>query len=80
VKVTELVENERMTWSGGMPLGLFKGVRTFTLSSRDDGKVDFEMREVFSGPFLGMIKGSLPDMTEAFEGFAEGLKTRAEKT
>jgi hypothetical protein len=28
-KVTEFVPGERMVWSGGMPLGLFKGVRTF---------------------------------------------------
>ena len=34
VKVTELSPARRMTWSGGMPLGLFKGVRTFTLARR----------------------------------------------
>jgi hypothetical protein len=32
VKVTEFAPGQRMTWSGGMPLGLFKGVRTFTLA------------------------------------------------
>ena len=32
VQVTEFAPGERMTWSGGMPLGLFKGVRTFRLS------------------------------------------------
>ena len=31
VKETEFDPGRRMTWSGGMPLGLFKGVRTFTL-------------------------------------------------
>jgi hypothetical protein len=31
VKVTEFSPGQRMTWSGGMPLGLFKGVRTFPL-------------------------------------------------
>jgi hypothetical protein len=25
VKVTEFVPGQRMVWSGGMPLGLFKG-------------------------------------------------------
>ena len=29
VKVTELEPSRRMTWKGGMPLGLFKGVRTY---------------------------------------------------
>ena len=75
--VAELDENRRMTWRGGMPLGLFKGVRTFTLTPREGG-VDFELREVFSGPMLALIGRSLPDMTEAFAGFAAGLKERAE--
>jgi hypothetical protein len=34
VRVTEFAPPERMTWKGGMPLGLFKGVRTFSLSRR----------------------------------------------
>src|SRR5919107_1330413 len=44
VKVTELSPARRMTWSGGMPLGLFKGVRTFTLSPGTDGTTRFTMR------------------------------------
>jgi len=45
VKVTEFVPGSRMTWSGGMPLGLFKGVRTFTLDPRPDGTA-FALEEV----------------------------------
>ena len=37
VKVTEFTPGARMTWSGGMPLGLSKGVRTFTLAPGSDG-------------------------------------------
>lgn len=77
VKVTELRENEQMTWSGGMPLGLFKGVRTFTLDPSGEA-VQFTLREEFTGPMLALIGGSLPDMTEAFEAFCAGLKRRAE--
>jgi len=77
VKVTTLDENSEMVWSGGMPLGLFKGVRTFTLEPRDGG-TDFRIHEAFSGPMLFMIKKSLPDMTEPFQAFAKGLKERAE--
>jgi hypothetical protein len=77
VKVRELVENERMVWSGGMPLGLFKGERTYALA-RDGSGTRFEMREVFSGPMLALIGGSIPDMTEAFQKFVSGLKARAE--
>lgn len=32
VTVTEFTPHRSMTWSGGMPLGLFTGVRTFTLT------------------------------------------------
>lgn len=77
VKVTELVPNRKMTWSGGMPLGLFKGVRTFTLTPAGEG-TEFTMHEVFSGPMLALIGGSIPDMSEAFREFAAGLKRRAE--
>lgn len=37
VKVTELVPNERMVWSSGMPFGLFTGRRTFTLAASGGG-------------------------------------------
>lgn len=77
VKVSELVANQKMTWSGGMPLGLFKGVRTFTLTPRAEG-TEFTLHEVFSGPLLALIGGTIPDMTQAFAGFVKGLKARAE--
>lgn len=77
VKVTELVPNEKMTWSGGMPLGLFKGERTFTLRE-EGGRTVFTLREVFSGPMLRLIGKSIPNMTEPFEQFAAGLKGRTE--
>ncbi len=77
VKVTELVDNQKMTWQGGMPLGLFKGVRTFELAG-DGNTTTFELREVFSGPMVKLIGKSLPDMSEAFERFCAGLKSRAE--
>ena len=80
VKVTEMDAPRRMTWQGGMPLGLFKGVRTFELKQGPDGTVDFRLHEVFSGPMLALIGGSLPDMNEAFAGFCAGLKQRAEST
>lgn len=78
VKVSELDEPRQMVWSGGMPLGLFKGVRTYTLEAREDGGTDFAMTEVFSGPMLALIGGTIPDMTEAFEAFVKGLKGRSE--
>ena len=77
VKVTEFAPGERMVWSGGMPLGLFKGVRTFTLAA-DGAATRFTMREEYTGPLLPMIWRSMPDLGPSFEQFAQGLKARAE--
>lgn len=78
VKVTELSPHQRMIWSGGMPFGLFKGERTFELNNTDDGSTEFRVHERFTGPMLKLIGKSLPDMTEPFQKFVEGLKQRAE--
>ena len=80
VKVTELDPAGGMTWSGGMPLGLFKGVRTFELAPQADGTTLFTMREEYSGPMLPLIWRSMPDLGPSFEQFARGLKQRAEST
>ena len=77
VKVTEFSPAERMVWSGGMPLGLFKGVRTFTLTP-EDGATRFRMREEYTGPMLPLIWRSMPDLQPSFDRFAAGLKDRAE--
>ncbi len=78
VRVTELVPNELMTWSGGLPLGLLKGVRTFSLRETGAGAITFTLREVLRGPMLKVFRRHLPDMTEPFDKFARGLKDRAE--
>ena len=78
VRVTEFVPAQRMTWSGGMPLGLFTGERSFTLAPRGDGMTEFTLREVFRGPLLGLLGRSLPDLNTAFAQFATSLKGRAE--
>jgi len=78
VEVTELTPNQRMVWTGGMPLGLFKGVRTFSLEEGQEGNTHFQMEEVFSGPLLPIMRRVMPDLTDAFESFANGLKQRAE--
>jgi hypothetical protein len=78
VKVSEFVPGQRMEWSSGMPLGLFKGVRTFTLAPQNNGAIKFTLREVFSGPLLGLMGRSIPDMTVPFQQFAADLKKRAE--
>jgi hypothetical protein len=79
VRVAELEPEKRMVWRGGMPLGfLFKGERTYTLTPKADGSVEFDMREVFSGWLSPLIEKSLPDMQPEFDAFAKCLKLRAE--
>jgi hypothetical protein len=79
VKVTEFVPHSKMVWSGGMPLGLFKGERTFSLAQLSPDAVEFSMTEIYSGLLSPRIEGSLPDMQPAFEEFALRLKECAEK-
>lgn len=78
-KVTKLEPGHAMEWSDGMA-PMFKGVRTFTLTAKSDGAVEFTMREVFSGIMLPMIKRSLPDFGPSFETYAADLKREAERS
>lgn len=75
-RVTELNPPQRMVWSDGFA-PMFLGVRTFTLSAIPNG-TRFEMREVFSGLMLPLIRGSLPDFGPPFEQWAKDLKSAAE--
>jgi len=78
LKVAELDRPHRMVWSSGMPLGLFKGVRTYELTPAGDGGTEFSMAEEFSGPLAPMITKAIPDLTESFQQWADGLKQAAE--
>lgn len=75
--VAELDRPNRMVWSSGMPLGLFRGVRTYSLRPHG-AATEFAMEEVFSGPLAPLITKAIPDMTESFELFADGLKQASE--
>jgi hypothetical protein len=83
VTVSQLEPARCMIWRGGLPLGLgfflFKGVRTFTLSPRTNGAVDFTMREEFSGLLAPLIGRAIPDLQPAFDEFAAALKREAER-
>ena len=76
--VAVLEPEQRMVWSNAMPLGLFKGERTFQLHPAGAGAVQFDMAEVFSGLLLPLIGRTIPDLQPAFEDFAGGLKAAAE--
>ena len=78
VKVTAFEPFRRLVFSGGMPLGLFRGVRTYSLAPGADGSTRFHMREEYSGPLLGMMWSRMPNLQPSFDTFVNGLKARAE--
>lgn len=80
VTVADVEPGRRMVWTGGMPLGLFKGERTYALTPLASGAVEFSMREEFSGLLAPLITRSIPDLQLSFDQFAADLKARAEAT
>jgi hypothetical protein len=74
VEVTEFSPSRSMTWKGGLPLGLLKGVRRFTLTPLDGG-TQVAMREEFTGPLVRVV----PDLQPSFDQFARGLKAQVER-
>jgi len=77
--VSGVVPAKRMTWTGGFA-PVFKGVRTFELTPRDDSSTEFVMEERFSGLILPFVKRSMPDFGPVFERYANDLKREAELT
>lgn len=78
LKVAAFEPPRRLVWADGMPLGLFKGVRTYSLTPDGNGSTEFAMEEVFSGLLAPLITKAIPDMTDSFDQFADGLKNEAE--
>jgi hypothetical protein len=80
VKVSLFMPNQKMVWSGGLPLKfLFWGDRTFLLEPLPgSSKTRFSMKEEFSGLLLPIFGRTLPDLNPIFADFAAALKKRAE--
>jgi hypothetical protein len=78
LRVTEFVPPRRMVWTGGMPLGLFAGTRSYTLNPVSDAEVEFTMCEEYSGLLARLITRSIPDLQPSFDTFAADLKRCAE--
>jgi hypothetical protein len=66
----------RMTWTGGMPLGLFTGTRTFRVDPTGES-TRLTMREEYTGPMAGMMFSRIPNLAPSFERFVNGVKQRA---
>lgn len=77
LRVTGFEPERRMVWTGGMPFGLFKGERVFTLTPQDGG-CRFTMTETFTGLMSGLITKHMPDLQPSFDKFGDALKRKAE--
>jgi uncharacterized protein YndB with AHSA1/START domain len=79
LRVTVFDAPSTMEWTGGLPLGLFVGVRTFTVTPSARGAA-FRLHLRMSGPFAPMILKSVGDRQPEVDSFAAALKRRAERT
>jgi uncharacterized protein YndB with AHSA1/START domain len=77
LRVTALEAPARMEWTGGLPLGLFTGRRTFTVTPRGSG-VEFRLHLRMSGPLSSLIIKSVGDRQPEVDSFSAALKRRAE--
>ena len=78
-RVEALEPPRRMEWVGGLPLGLFVGRRTFTVTPVATG-AEFRMHLRMSGPLAPLILKSVGDRQPEIERFSAALKHRAETT
>lgn len=76
LEVSTFEPNRTMVWQDGG--AMFKGVRTFTLTAREDGTTDVTMAEVMTGAMMGMIAKKLPDFRPDFDTFMHDLKAEVE--
>jgi hypothetical protein len=60
-----------------LPLGLFKSVRTFTLSSQD-AMTHLRVTEEFTGPLAGLMGNTVEDTVDSFADHVRAVKERAE--
>ena len=67
-----------MVWESGMPLGLFKGVRTFKLEALGENHTRFTTQETFSGLLMPLFGKTIPDLDPVFAEFGKAIKARAE--
>lgn len=78
VRVSGVRAPETMTWTGGMPLRLLRGVRTFRLDPAGPGCTRFTMREEMAGPIAWLAMTLPGGGLTTFDRFAAALKDHAE--
>ena len=77
ILVSDVAPPNRMVWSNGMPFGLFKGARVFSLTP-EGGSTVFRMREDYTGLLSGLMFKMIPDLQPTFEKFGDALVAAVE--
>ena len=80
VKITQMESPRQYILSGGLPLNMVTGTRSFQLTPQVDGTTLFVMEEVFSGWLMPIFGRVIPDLSQSFEDFALALQKRVEAT
>jgi hypothetical protein len=66
-----------MTWSGNLPLGLLKVIRTVTLTDHT-GITHLTVQDTASGPLRGLVRKTLHAAEPALNRYVAAVKFRAE--
>lgn len=79
LRVEEFSPPQRLVLGGGLPLGLFRGLRTYALTPISPDHVTVSVTETFSGLLAPLITRSIPNLQPAFDAFTADLKAAAER-
>ena len=79
VKVTELAAPHQMTFSAGIPLAVFTGTRSFTITPMGASECQLTLREEYSGMLAKRIYAKAPGINPAFMKFVQGLARQSEQ-
>ena len=77
MRVSRFEVPSRMEWLGGLPLRLFVGRRTFTVTPRS-GMSEFRLHLEMSGLLSPLISKSVGDRQPEVDSFSAALKRRVE--
>ena len=78
MRVTTFTPTTRMVWTGGLPLGLFVGIRDFTVTPHSNG-TEFRMHLTMRGLLAPLILKSVGDRQPEIDRFAAALKAHVER-
>jgi uncharacterized protein YndB with AHSA1/START domain len=77
MRVSRFEAPTRMDWIGGLPLGLFVGRRTFTVTP-SAGRSEFRLHLEMSGLLSSLISRSVGDRQPEVDSFSAALKRRVQ--